>query len=112
MKNKLNLVKINSFSGLIIVMFIMTGLFCGFIVSPIWGIMKVWNAFMPNYGVPAINMFQAALLWLFAFISGFLFFSRSVSIKIERGQPVSPSELKKIMTEISEKEVEKEEIRK
>lgn len=107
------MVQINGLSGLCMVGFAVLGLISGFVLSPMWLIMKLWNACSSQMGVPEINFFQAGLLWFAVCLAVYMSFKGSISVKVHKAEPVPARELRKAITEMAEKEaVEKEEIKK
>lgn len=112
MNKNFKVIQIQGLSGLLIFGFVLTGIFCGFVIFPIWVIMNAWNAVIGDIlKGPVINYFQAALLWLAAALSLYLTLKNSISIKIQKEEYVDPS---KIIGEIKEEveEAEKEEVNK
>ncbi len=97
MNKNFKVVQINGLSGILFLVLIVTGLFCGFVIFPIWVIMTVWNAVVADifYG-PVINYIQAAMLWILVALVLYLILKNSVSIKIQRDANLSEEELKEL----------------
>ncbi len=97
MNKNFKVVQINGLSGILFLVLIVTGLFCGFVIFPIWVIMTVWNAVVSDifYG-PMINYIQAGMLWLLVALVLYLMLKNSVSIKIQRDANLSEEELKEL----------------
>ncbi len=114
MNKNFKIVQINGLSGILFLALVVTGVFCGFVIFPIWIIMTVWNAVVSDifYG-PAINYIQAAMLWTLLALILYLMLKNSVSIKIQRDSNLSEEELKELdkasVKEESEEETEKNE---
>ena len=64
MNKNLKVSTINGIRGLFMAMFIIFGLISGFIISPGWVCMKLWNIFAVNYtSASPMNLYQGLLLW-------------------------------------------------
>lgn len=120
MNKNFKVVQINGLSGILILGFISTGVFCGFIIFPIWIIMNAWNIVVGEalHG-PVINYFQSLLLWFAIILSLYLILRNSISIKIQKEEYLEPKDIKDIIGEVNididkEKDeiIEKEEITK
>lgn len=105
MNKNFKVVQIHGLSGLLILGLLVTGLFCGFMIFPIWVVMISWNALAHEFGnCPTINYTQAMMLWLIVILSLYLFFKNSISIKFEKGESLDPANIEDIVNEIKEKE--------
>lgn len=63
MKN-FKVITINGFRGIIAAIFIVCGLVAGFIISPGWVCMKLWNhVFEYSNHISTMNIYQGILLW-------------------------------------------------
>ncbi len=83
MNKNFKVFQIYGLTGLLFVGIIMTCLFCGFVLFPVWIIMVSWNSMITGmYGVPFINYYQASLLWIFAILCFYLFLKNSIKIKV------------------------------
>ena len=98
MNKNFKIIQINGFSGLLLVCFIITGLFCGFVLFPIWLLMTAWNAIIGDIlnGVP-INYVQATLLWGFITLSIYLSLKNSISFKVQKTANLNDEELKDLL---------------
>lgn len=101
MKKNLNIIKINGFRG--IAMIVSTGccLAAGFIVFPGWLAMHLWNlisAYCEN--MPAIGLIQGILLWGIAVASYFTFGKNRIVICVKSPKSLSEEELKAVFSEI------------
>lgn len=64
MKKNFKVITINGIRGILAVIFIALGLIAGFIISPGWLCMTVWNHYFSNSTiVNSMNLFQGILLW-------------------------------------------------
>jgi len=78
--------QLHGLSGLLLLGCMAVGLFCGFVLFPIWVIMIGWNEFAANMlGTPVINYYQSSLLWVFFALCSYLVLRNSVSIKVQKG---------------------------
>ncbi|MCK7521100.1 MAG: NAD-dependent DNA ligase LigA [Ignavibacteriales bacterium] len=85
MNKNFKIIQIHGLSGLLMVALIATGLFCGFVIFPIWVIMNAWNAAVGDiFNGPKINYFQAVLLWSAIALSLYLILKNSISIKFQK----------------------------
>ena len=113
MNKKFKVIQINGFSGLLLLGFVLSGLFFGFAVFPIWVIMNCWNVVITDcLNLPTINYLQAMLLWLAISIIMYLALRGSISFKIQKEESLEPDKIKSIIKDIKEKELEQEESRK
>ena len=104
MNKNFKVFQIHGLSGLLVVGFISTCMFCGFIIFPVWAVMTGWNQIIANnFQGPLINYFQAALLWAIVIISVYLTFKNSISIKVHTSnEEMHDNEIKEIMNEMEE----------
>ncbi len=85
MNKNLKILKLQGFSGLLLLFVLMIGLFGGFIAFPVWALMMGWNELVGNvFNGPVINYIQASLLWLFIALSCYLVLKNSISIKFQQ----------------------------
>lgn len=109
MNKNFKVVELSGLSGLLILVFVLTSLFCGFILFPIWILMTLWNYIVGNMMHGAvINYFQSALLWIAIILSFYLLTQYSVSIKIQQEEFSENTDIKEIIGEISEKHDDKQ----
>ena len=104
MNKNFKIFQIHGLSGLLLVGFISTCLFFGFIVFPVWLVMAGWNEIIATrLQAPIINYIQASLLWAFVIISMYLVFRNSISIKIHTSnEEMTDDEIKKVIHEADE----------
>ena len=107
MNKNFKVVEINGLSGLLILGFVATGLFCGFILFPIWVVMMGWNNIVGAiFNGPNINYFQASLLWSAFILIFYLLLRNSISIKIQKEEALNHKDIKDIINNIKHKESE------
>lgn len=108
MNKNLKVFEVHGLSGLLLLGFLFTGLFCGFVLFPIWVVMIAWNEIIGHiFNGPSINYIQASMLWSIVMISVYLTFKNSVAIKVHTaGQNLNEDEIKEFVYEIEEKTLE------
>lgn len=57
-------ISINGFGGVFFPVFILFGVVSGFIISPAWVYMKLWNYIADNLSITHINLYQGLILWI------------------------------------------------
>jgi len=78
--------QLHGLSGLFLLGFIIVSIFCGLVLFPIWVIMTGWNELVGSMlNGPAINYYQAFLLWMFVALCSYLALKNNISIKIQKG---------------------------
>lgn len=104
MKKNFRVFQIHGLSGLLLLGFISTCLFFGFLIFPVWAVMMGWNQIIAQqFQGPIINYFQASLLWSMVIIFMYLTFRNSISIKVHTsGEEMSEDEINEIMHEMEE----------
>ena len=63
MNKHFRIVDVNGFRGLMLFLFILVCLACGFIAFPGFVAMTLWNMLSASVALPEINLFQGILLW-------------------------------------------------
>jgi len=110
MNKNFKVIQISGLSGILLVGIIFTGIFCGFMLFPIWVVMMGWNAVVTStFSGPSINYLQAALLWTAIILTLYILLRNSISIKIQKENGFEQKDIKDIITEIREKDIEKTE---
>jgi hypothetical protein len=107
MNKNFKIFQIHGLSGLLLIGFAITGVFCGFIMFPVWAIMVGWNEVIANiFKGPSINYLQASLLWSIVIITVYLALKNSVSIKIHTiDKEMDDLEINKFIHHIEEMEM-------
>jgi len=110
MNKNFKIVQISGLSGALLVAVVFAGIFCGFMLFPIWLVMMGWNAIITtSFHAPAINYLQAFLLWSALVIVFYILLKNSVSIKIQKEDSFEQRDIKDIINEIREKDIDKTE---
>jgi predicted membrane protein len=110
MNKNFKIIQISGLSGILLVGIIFTGLFCGFILFPIWVVMLGWNAVIPStFQGPVINYLQASLLWMAIILTLYILLRNSISIRFQKENCFDQRDIKDIVNEIREKDIEKTE---
>ena len=64
MNKNFKVITINGIRGIITLVFIVIGLIAGFIISPGWACMKIWNHVFENSNtISTMNLFEGIILW-------------------------------------------------
>jgi len=64
MKKKCNVIQINGFTGIALVVFAICCAVTGFIVFPSWCCMHIWNFVATNINFPLMNIYHGGMLWV------------------------------------------------
>ena len=65
MNKHYRVITINGFRGMVMVAFILFGLVSGFVLSPAWVCMTLWNMFVVKFtSATSMNIYQGLLFWL------------------------------------------------
>lgn len=109
MNKNFKVLQIQGLSGLIFFGFVLTCLFCGFVMFPVCAVMMGWNQLIVNYfKLPPINYFQASLLWSMVVILFYISLRNSVFIKIHSSEEeLTDSEIHQIMNEMEQEQTQK-----
>lgn len=100
MNKNFKVFQIHGITGLLFLGIIMAGLFCGFILFPIWIIMTAWNGMVSTmHNGPIINYYQASLLWIFIVLCFYLVVRNSITIKVQNSENMDEDGIKKIVEE-------------
>lgn len=82
MNKNYNIIQINSLTGLLIVLLLISGFVCGFILLPVWTVKNIWNMFIAEMlRGPYIEYYQAGLLWTAIAIGLYMTNRNSIQIK-------------------------------
>ncbi len=95
MNNKFKVIQVKGFSGLFLLIFLIGGLFCGFVLFPIWILMNGWN-FIVDYTSqgPKIDLLQASLLWSILALTIYLTFKNSICINVQKHDNIKTEDIK------------------
>ncbi len=106
MNKNYKVITINGIRGVIAIIFIALGLVAGFIISPGWVCMKVWNYFMSDlYALPLMNIYQGIMLWAIVALSLYLLNNKRALIGFNSFQGLSPEQIRDIMKRARESEL-------
>lgn len=83
MNKHFRIIDVNGFQGLVLFLFIVGCLICGFIAFPGYLAMMLWNAFAPELALPAISLLQGILLWVIIAFSIYMFSNHKVVIVMQ-----------------------------
>ena len=98
MNKNYRIITINGVRGIITAAFVICGLIAGFIISPGWGCMKLWNfAFHQSNYFSEINMYQGILLWAIIALSLYALNNKRPLIGFGTCQGLSKEQIKDIM---------------
>ena len=105
MNKNFKVIQIKGLFGLLLFVFVLSGLIFGFALFPIWLIMSIWNYIIPEYiGIAEINYFQSSLLWLAITLSLYAIAKNSISIKIQKENSFDSSEIEEMVAKFEEEE--------
>lgn len=83
MNKNFRIIDVNGFRGLLLFLFILVCLACGFIAFPGYLAMLLWNGVAPMISLPEINMFQGILLWAIVAFTLYMFGNQKVVIVMQ-----------------------------
>ena len=83
MNKNFRIIDVNGFRGLLLFLFIVVCLACGFIVFPGYLAMLLWNGAAPVVSLPEINLFQGILLWAILAFALYMFGNQKVVIVMQ-----------------------------
>jgi hypothetical protein len=106
MNKNFKVFQIHGLSGLLLLGFISTCLFFGFVAFPVWVVMAGWNEIIANkFQGPIINYYQAFLLWTIVIILVYTTLKNSISIKVHTfNDDVDEEEINKLMQEAEKRQ--------
>ena len=100
-KNKLRVIQISGFRGILSALFVVTCLMAGFIGFPAWSLHKLWNHFAGIYGIlPDINIFQGLILWGILAISYTILNKKQKYLVAFESKSSDPREIRNIINQI------------
>ena len=105
MNKNFRVITINGVRGIIVAVFIVFGLVSGFIVSPGWVCMSLWNfIFDQSNIVSTMNLFQGILLLAIIALSLYALNNRRALIGFGSYQGLSPEQIRDIMNRARQSE--------
>ena len=97
MKN-FKVITINGVRGLIVAIFVVMGLIAGFVISPGWVCMKIWNSiFEYSNNVAQMHLLQGIMLWLIIALSLYALNNKRSLIGFGSYQGLNPDQIKDIV---------------
>ncbi len=98
MNKNYKVVTINGIRGIIALIFIVLGLIAGFIISPGWVCMKIWNyIFESSDTVSLMNLFQGIMMWAIIALSLYALNNRRALIGFNSFSGLTPEQIRDIM---------------
>lgn len=106
MKKEFKVITINGIRGAIVAIFIVMGLIAGFIISPGWVCMQLWNQAIEefNLAVSTMNIYQGIMLWAIIALSLYALNNKRALIGFGSYKGLSPEQVKDIMSRAKESE--------
>ena len=83
MNKNFRIIDVNGFRGLLLFLFILVCLACGFIAFPGYLAMLLWNGLAPIISLPEINLLQGILLWAIIAFTLYIFGNQKVVIVMQ-----------------------------
>ena len=100
-KNKLRVIQISGFRGILSAIFFVTCLTAGFVGFPAWGLHKLWNHISDiTDAIPYIDMFQGLVLWGILAVSYMILNKKQRYLVAFEAKNASPYEIRNIVNEI------------
>ena len=98
MNKNFKIITINGIRGIFAAAFIVMGLIAGFVISPGWLAMTIWNHFAEEYGnISMMNLLQGIMLWAIIALSLYALNNKRALIGFGSYQGLSPEQLREVM---------------
>ena len=98
MKKNFKVITINGIRGLFAAVFVVFGLVAGFIISPGWVCMQIWNKIAEEtLSITTMNLFQGIMLWAIIALSLYALNNKRTLIGFGTYPTLSPDQIKDIM---------------
>ena len=98
MKKNFKVITINGVRGLFAAIFVVLGLIAGFIISPGWVCMQIWNkVFEDSITLSSMNLLQGIMLWSIIALSLYALNNKRTLIGFGSYPTLSPDQIKDIM---------------
>lgn len=98
MNKNFKVITINGIRGMVAAVFIVCGLIAGFIISPGWLCMKIWNAAFENASYSTVlNLYQGIMLWAIIALSLYALNNRRALIGFGSYSGMNPEQIREIM---------------
>ena len=99
MNRNFRVITINGIRGILAAIFVVLGLIAGFVISPGWVCMHIWNYFMVESGrFVMMNLFQGIMLWSIIALSLYAINNRRPLIGFGSYPGLSPDQIKDIIS--------------
>ena len=106
MNKNFKVITINGIRGMIVAVFVVLGLISGFIISPGWVCMKLWNYIFEDSGFVALmNIYQGIMLWAIIALSLYALNNKRALIGFGSYPSLSPDQIKDIMNRSKQSEL-------
>lgn len=100
-KNKLRVLQIRGFRGLLLTVFVLTCLIAGFIAFPGFVTMNIWNYFASQItSLQPLNFYGGTLLWAIVLMSIFITKKKNFAISFGAPQELTEGEVKEVISKI------------
>lgn len=98
MKKNFKVITINGVRGIFAAIFVVLGLIAGFIISPGWVCMQIWNKIAEQtFTMSTMNLFQGIMLWAIIALSLYALNNKRTLIGFGSYPTLSPDQIKDIM---------------
>ena len=105
MKKNFKVITINGVRGVFAAIFVVLGLIAGFIISPGWVCMQLWNhVFEDSNTIAMMNIYQGIMLWAIIALTLYALNNKRSLIGFGAYQGLSPDQIKDIMERAKESE--------
>lgn len=105
MNKNFKVITINGIRGVLAAIFIVLGLIAGFIISPGWVCMHLWNhIFEDSNTVALMNIYQGIMLWAIIALSLYALNDKKALIGFGSYQGLSPEQIKDLMARAKQSE--------
>lgn len=107
MNKNFRVVTINGIRGMIVAIFICLGLIAGFVISPGFVCMKIWNYFaQDSFTFSTMNIYQGILAWSIIALALFAVNNKKSLIGIGSYQGITPNQMQDIIKQTRNNEAE------
>ncbi len=98
MNKNYKVITIHGVRGVLAIIFLALGLISGFVISPGWACMKLWNKFISDSGiVSTMNIYQGILLWTIIALSLYALNNNKSIIGFGSYPGLSPEQIRNIL---------------
>ena len=106
MKKNFKVITINGVRGIFAAIFVVLGLIAGFIISPGWVCMQIWNRIAEEtFTMSTMNIFQGIMLWAIIALSLYALNNKRTLIGFGSYPTLSPEQIKDIMNRAKAKDL-------